>query len=233
MRVKDQHLKYWGLGALLVLALNAFLALRAEAQESDWTTLARRNVLIESDYGSGSGVIFRKDSILTAAHLIGPNMKVNKRPARVVKLDKAHDLMLLYAPTDTITQVTFALDVRPLEPIVVVGNPLNRGHFFTLGYAGWMDKEILNTSNLAMAGFSGAGAYNYSLELVGIFQAGLGNCAFGFTIAQMATARRVITFLANPSPDDPSRALSEKKASREKNQETRCTDKSSNPRTAR
>jgi S1-C subfamily serine protease len=191
----------WGIVdfALLIILL-ALLSKSARGQ--DLNVLARRNAWVTSDWSQGSGVIFKKDSVLTAAHVLGPNMKVNGKPARAVVIDTAHDLLILVTETDSISTLPMNLSPRPLQKVVTIGNPLGKNNFLSLGYVAWADGETVNTSNTVMPGYSGGGGYDENGALLGIILSGEGNCTFGFTIDHLASATRVLQFMKkHPTTD--------------------------------
>lgn len=201
----DRELKsYLKWLAVVALAIIAFQLLAPRASAQDLNLFAKRNVVIVSEIKvdtvivsrvQGSGIIIRKDTVLTVAHVLGTTIKVDGKVAKVVALDMAHDLALLAVSTDSVPEIHLDLSPQPLQPVIAVGNPLGKHNFITLGYVAWADAEFVNTSNIAMPGYSGAGAYGVNNALVGVVVAGEGTCTFGYTIDRLVSARRVLIFL--------------------------------------
>jgi hypothetical protein len=225
MPKKRFELPYWvwlvffGIGLYLLLAVG-----KAGAQ--DLGLIARRNVYITSDWGSGSGFIYRKDTVITAAHLLGPNMKVNGLDAKPVVIDTTHDILLLHTKTEQLPDLRFNLAPTPLLSVVEVGNPLSKRNFFSVGYVAYANHDIVNTSNVVMAGYSGAAGYDPKGNLVGMVVAGEGNCAFGYTITRMVSARRITLFLFARTETDVDTVLSDLVAGRGNGGgEAKCTSK--------
>lgn len=207
----DRELKtYLTWLAIVALAIVAVILVRP-ASAQDLNLFAKRNVVIVSEvkvdtvivsHVQGSGIIIKKDTVLTVAHVLGTTIKVDGKVAKVVALDMAHDLALLAVSTDSVPEIHLDLSPQPLQPVIAVGNPLGKHNFITLGYVAWADAEFVNTSNIAMPGYSGAGAYGVNNALIGVVVAGEGTCTFGYTIDRLVSARRVLIFLKERPKDD-------------------------------
>lgn len=200
---------------LLALTLLSGCAAALAQQGVDLSSLAARNVLVENDWGHGSGVIYKTDTILTAGHMFGPNLKVNGENATVVAIDTAHDIMALAVKTGSFPALTLVLKNYPLQKVIVIGNPLDMMYFFSVGYVGYASDDYIMTSNIPMPGFSGGGAFDENGSLVGIATAGLGTCQFGFTIDRLTSARRVLKFLFEKPHENLKQILQERAAKRE------------------
>lgn len=127
--------------------------------------------LIHRDGGFGTGIVVRKDYVLTASHIFGENLMVNGQPAEVVGLHKAHDLMLL--KTSIKGKASFA-EPQVDEEIVVVS--YGKGiKMVTHGRIAAIPKDKVNflTDITTLQGASGAAVYNLDGKVVGMVVGGI------------------------------------------------------------
>lgn len=149
-----------------------------------------RNVLVETENSAGSGVILQTGLVLTASHLIETRseIKVDGKVATIVIVDPINDLMILEVETAEYEPVALGRELRLLEPVISVGNPLQVDNVVNMGRVVKLrfEENFFLTDTLAIPGFSGGGVYNMQGELVGI------------AIAMISTNRSSAMLLCTP-----------------------------------
>lgn len=174
------------------------LILTGMGQRSDMTVLEiaqRRNVLVETDGGSGSGVIYKPGLIVTNFHILetDSDVKVNGKDAKILAVDPKHDLVLLEAATLPVPELKFNLEPKVWMPVFYCGNPGNHRGLVSPGFI--LDiKEFLYTNTIPMGGMSGGGLYDEQGRLLGINE-GMEGGKGGFHIAVHIKAVVVKAFL--------------------------------------
>lgn len=143
---------------------------------------ARRNVVYTDEEGMASGVILTCHAnyaeVLTNFHVLGVNdhPQVNKKDAKVTKVDSAVDLIILRVPYDCpepITMPSFG-KVEALDLVLYVGNDAGLLGTVSTGRVTGTDDDLgyVWSDALAMGGCSGSGLWNEKGELVGINEGG-------------------------------------------------------------
>lgn len=132
-------------------------------------------VKIETDKALGTGVIVGKDLVLTAAHVVGSNLKVTFNgdykayDAEVIKLDESLDLALLKTEIPSEGVKISDEDVKLLDAIYIIGTPLGISDVFSYGRVSKLDQGYLHQLDASINnGNSGGPVFNENGELVGI-----------------------------------------------------------------
>lgn len=115
-----------------------------------------------------SGVVLKTDLVLTAAHCYGPGILVDQKPATVVKIDIANDLLLLSADTLTFLPLTIGEIPVPSTKVYTVSNPGSYRDQVFIGYVASIEKALVNISIGSAPGASGAGLYNDRGQLIAV-----------------------------------------------------------------
>ena len=155
-----------------------------------------------------SGTYVSEDAVLTAAHCFEYPLEsvyirgIDKVSHKVMvkKLDKSHDLALLYVPdlTDDHTYAKLAKKVKIGEQVVSVGSPfsleflVSEGTVAQLGVKAddFKSHYIIHTG-MINPGSSGGGAFNQDGELMGVNTMSMGGL-FGWAGISMAVSTKDI-----------------------------------------
>jgi S1-C subfamily serine protease len=144
----------------------------------------RRCVLIESRSTAavpaqsyrGTGVILKKNLVLTNAHLLAPDRKVlvDGRAARVVGQSEKHDLALLFVQTINLPKVEIDELNKLGQSVFYVGNPSKRKDFVVSGKIVRTDDHYIYTDGFqdiqSPQGASGSGLYSKTGSLIGLMR---------------------------------------------------------------
>lgn len=155
----------------------------------------RRNVLVETNGGSGSGVIYKPGLIISNFHILEADseVKVNDKIAKILAVDPKHDLILLEAATLPVPELKFNLEPKVWMPIFYCGNPGNHRGLVSPGFI--LDiKDMLYTNTIPMGGMSGGGLYDEQGRLLGINK-GMEGSKGGYHISVHIKAAIVKAFL--------------------------------------
>lgn len=160
--------------------------------------------------GQGSGVIVRRDLVVTNAHVVENAVSVSVvfdggagAEARVLGTDPVHDLAVLSVPTDDRPAIPIgsSSQLRLGQTVIALGYPLGLGATATAGIVSGLDRTVdlangaggvehlqglLQTDAAINPGNSGAPLIDASGRLVGINTAGASASAaenIGFAIA--------------------------------------------------
>jgi serine protease Do len=140
-------------------------------------------VQVKIGRGQGSGVLLDRQSVITNAHVVGPNTRPSltfadgvTRPGQVVAADRLYDLALV----ETVSPVSVHLDLAPEESIVpgkqvvAIGNPYGFGWTVTTGVVSSVDRMmggldgLIQTDAAINPGNSGGALVDLDGRLVGI-----------------------------------------------------------------
>lgn len=198
-----------GLGLSMVLAL-AWALVPPKGNEAIERKIEERTVKIQVIpkngfwMSQGTGTLIGHNYILTNSHLIDDRMGtpsmytimfrkysgVAFMPAVIISSDTKKDFMLLkYIGKEDIPDLKFNADWHMEEPLVLIGNPIERD--FVLGHSkliamsyimnpmGYMRTMLFFPCGPGKPGFSGSGVWNMKGELLGIFElsTNIGVCA--------------------------------------------------------
>lgn len=157
--------------ALLILLpiLLAFCSKDAELNRARINGI-QRSVKVETNASYGTGIIVAKDRVLTCAHLLAENSdtKVDGVVAKILKVDKERDLVLLAVPTVDIRLIEIAKITHQDDQIFYVGNPFGHIKFISHGRVVDIANDKLYLDVRIFPGASGSGVYNYQGQLVGV-----------------------------------------------------------------
>lgn len=129
-----------------------------------------RNVLVENDIGSCSGIILQTNLVLTAKHCDNaPNLKVDGEKAKVIKTCADCDLILLSVNTFTLPPIIYGDAPQTGDAVFAVGNVTDLRNVFTSGVVSLLDKvHIFTRGTLNVPGMSGSGLYDTAGRLIGV-----------------------------------------------------------------
>ena len=121
---------------------------------------------VTREHAYGSGVVVKNGLVLTASHVLGPDMKVWDKPAEVVAINKEYDLMLLKA--DVKGKARFAKPILD-EVAVVIGygfaiKMVTRGRVISIEEKGCH----MFLDAVTPQGMSGAAVYNKHGQVIGL-----------------------------------------------------------------
>ena len=183
---------------------------------SDWTatadTLAKSVVPVENKDGACTGMIINakwkgdKDLFLTCAHCYGQELFADSATAKVVMLDKKHDLMVLEVDDTERPAVTFALK-----------NPHQGEDVASFGYGMALERPMLRIAHVSddamvlpdveggpfiaidaafVGGQSGGAVVNTKGEIVSIVQRGTDRMGIGIGVE--AIRSKISRYLEKP-----------------------------------
>ena len=182
-----------------LLSLVFTLIVTAYAQKP--TLLSRlhaRSTSVETKEGHGTGIIVARGFVLTNFHLLhsGYAVTVNKKVARIVKVDPLHDLALLATGTGNISPVTIAKTAAQDERIIVIGNPLDHKGMVVRGRITTIDDDgTIYIDAHVFFGNSGGGMYNLKGQLLGVVRGIEGEEGDGFPYGVVIPSSVVRKFL--------------------------------------
>jgi S1-C subfamily serine protease len=141
-------------------------------------TAIAHHVYVDTVNKAGSGIILQGGLVLTVAHIIeiGSPIRVDGKEAEIIQVVPEIDTMILSVDTHDLPQLKFNEAYKLLEPVVVIGNPLDIYGVVSIGRIVKIDikKNLIYTDNIVMPGFSGGGAYTMDGELLGMIAAAKG-----------------------------------------------------------
>lgn len=185
------------LGDVMQIALTLFMFLYSCNMEDVMTKPARRNVLVQTEDGRGSGVLIASNLVLTCFHLVsvGSDLRVNGKPAIILKVDPKNDLMLLTAEVGYASILELAQSGNMDEEIIIYGNPLKHLGMVLRGRIVDIDGGFVYTDAHIFFGSSGGGAYNKKGELIGIVSAIETKVPYGSPYGIIIPAPTIFDFL--------------------------------------
>jgi S1-C subfamily serine protease len=154
--------------------------------ESIYATQLDQTVRIETD-GVGAGVVIAKDTILTAAHVVGDEKEVTVQfrgefigmKGKVIKAVPELDLALVHIklPEGTTITPVSCKHYDAGEPTLIIGMPYGLPWVITTGIIATDDVygDRLLVSNKTDHGNSGGPVFNSKKELIGILLNGIGH----------------------------------------------------------
>jgi len=126
-----------------------------------------RNVVITDAEGSGSGVIVKTNWVLTNAHVVANDIKVNNQMCKVMAKNEVLDLALVMTNTAEFPMVKFG-SVKAGDEVFYVGNPGGHVNLISKGHVLYLDFSHVTTNTMPIGGMSGGGLYNKRGQLVGL-----------------------------------------------------------------
>lgn len=155
---------------LAVLLLVSACRMRAELSRDVIDTAIKRTVTVQLDErGSCTGVIVRRNLVLTAEHCIAQKMSVDGNAATPTYRSSKHDLALLRVPTADVPPLDIATAFNVGDPVFSVSNAGAYEALFDAGVIMKINGESsVVTSTLSVPGFSGSGLYDKDGRLVGL-----------------------------------------------------------------
>lgn len=178
-----------------VLSLACTSSLKRAADEG-----LSRQVKLEGVEGFCSGIILRTGKVLTAAHCTSEKLTADGKVAKVVKIDEKLDLLLLSAPTRSVSQVKYA-EARVTQVVVNVSNFKDITNMTHVGRVTKFSDSIYH-SIIGGPGSSGSGLYNENGQLVGMHHRSFGimTPVGGAVIGGMAVPASVIQEFVGEEP---------------------------------
>lgn len=173
----------------LVLALTCLFPFLANAQLVPQVVQngKKRNVFVEAGAGQtpwneGSGIKIGQNQVLSAYHVVAgkTTIRVDGKPARVVKEWKEKDLVLLSVDTGDNVSGIELIEAMPTSEVFLVGNPKScrnkvmygtmigeqKGPIYDPTYKG----SVWLADMLGLPGASGGAVYDKDGRLVGVFK---------------------------------------------------------------
>jgi S1-C subfamily serine protease len=122
----------------------------------------------EGRKGTCSGVIFKTGIVLTAAHCKEPVMRVDGKPAKVIKEDEKADLLLLSVETTRFSALRFGKTHLGASVFFVSSQPVYGRVLYRATVGAIRDGAVWIDTNGAFPGFSGSALFDERGNLVGL-----------------------------------------------------------------
>lgn len=198
----------------LVLSLTlitSFIGTKLYLNSQDYSYPRSVVYSIEGPYGSGSGVMIADNLMVTAFHVVGEEaleMRVNGKPVKVLKFDKAKDIALLEVQVSC-PCIPLSLELPDTDKkVIAVGYPLGVGKVVSEGRYMHIHEGKMLTNLSITFGNSGGGLFmwnGYHWVLVGV-TVQIAGTSLGFIgipvfhISSSVTARDIHNLITNDVP---------------------------------